>query len=284
MSSSPPSAPPSDGLVKLLEQRNIIDSHRKLTFLGHIALTSGLLIFTIIVYILLWCLGNFFERDWLGKEIEIPPLVKQIELFDKQTVKPEDRQKLSILVEQVNEINDLKARHCRIMSFFYKQYFYLLSIGGTAALVSFICIFFISKEGWKETNSALINIGLTSFGVTLFTLNITQVFQQPQNLKASHDLYVGYAGLQKNLRSAIATEQLIKPNKTIVRLNKENGGYTQLIQDTDAQMEKLSFVRLGFDPTPILDLRNRLESTIGTGNSSKPTVSPPSSSTEKVNP
>jgi hypothetical protein len=256
--------PQSDDLIKLLVRRNIIDPDQKLTFAGHVVLTSSLLLFTSIAYLCVLYLSTFWEGEWLNKETETLPHVKQAELFNKQTLNPEDRQ----------QVNDLKARHCRIMSFFYKQYFSLLSIGGTAALVSLLCIFFISKEGWKETNNALINLGVTSFGVTLFALNTTQIFQQSENLKTSQNLYNDYVGLRHDLLSAIANKELIKPDKTVIKLDDKNGGYTQLIQDTDARMKVLNLVRLGFDPTPISDLRTRLDSTIGTGSSSKTTVAP----------
>jgi hypothetical protein len=227
--------PPADGIIKLLARRNIIDPDHKLTFAGHVTLTGSLLVFTGITYIFGLYLSTFWEGEWLRKEIETPPQVKQVELFNKQTLKPEDRQQLR-LVEQLNTVTDLRARHCRIMSFFYKQYFCWLSIGSTAAMISFLCIFFISKEGWKETNNALINLGVTSFGITLFALNTTQVFQQSENLKTSQNLYIGYVGLEHDLRSAIATKELIKADKTIVKLDTENGEYTKLIQEVDAQM------------------------------------------------
>jgi hypothetical protein len=271
----------SDGLIKLLARRNIIDPDHKLTFAGHVVLTSSLLLFTGIIYICMLHLSTVWASEWLHKEVETPPKVQPAELFNKETLNLEDRQQIR-LVEQLDTINDLKARHCRIMSFFYKQYFSLLSIGGTAALVSLLCIFFISKEGWKATNNALINLGVTSFGVTLFALNTTQIFQQSENLKTSQNLYSGYVELRHDLLSAIANKELIKPDKTVVKLDPKNGGYTQLIQDTDARMKVLNLVRIGFDPTPISDLKSRLDSTIGAGSSSKPTVAPTSSPPVKV--
>jgi hypothetical protein len=263
----------TDGLINWFMRRKFIDPDQKLTFGGHVALTSSLLVFTSIAYLFVLQLSTFWEGEWLNKEIETLPHVQQKELFNKQTLNLEDRQQIR-LVEQLNTINDLRARHCRIMSFFYKQYFSLLSIGGTAALVSLLSIFFISKEGWKATNNALINLGVTSFGVTLFTLNTTQVFQQAENLKTSQNLYSDYVGLRHDLLSAIATKELIKLDKTVIKLDDKNGGYTQLIQDIDARMKVLNLVRLGFDPTPISDLKNRLDATIGSGSSSKATVAP----------
>jgi hypothetical protein len=223
----------SDGLIKLLLRRNIIDPDHKLTFAGHVMLTSGLLFFTGIIYTGMLCMSTVWAREWLHKELETPPQVQQSELFNKQTLNPEDRQQIR-LVDRLN------------------------------------AIFFISKEGWKATNNALINVGITSFGVTLFALNTTQIFQQAENLKTSQNLYSGYVELRHDLLSAVASKELIKPDKTIVKLDTKNGEYTQLIQDVDARMKVLNLVRLGFDPTPISDLRTRLDSTIGTGSASKP--------------
>ncbi len=262
----------SDGLIKLLASLNLIDSDNRPTFIGHIVLTTSLILFAGVFYACVLYRSMLWEGEWLDKEVKTPSLVKQAEIFNKQTLNPEDRQQIRI-VEQINTINDLKARHCRIMSFFYKQYFSLLSLGGTAALVSLLCIFFISKEGWKDTNNALINVGVTSFGVTLFALNTTQVFQQAENLKTSQDLYSSYVSLRNDLLSSVANQELITSDK-VIKLDTASGGYKQLIQYTDSRLKVLNLVRLGFDPTPISDLKSRLDSTIGTGSSIKPTVEP----------
>ncbi len=269
--------PHSDGLIDLLTRHNIIDPDRKLTFAGHVALTSSLLLFTSIVYMLAFCLSTSWQSRWLRQEVEIPRLVQPTDLFNKQTLNPQDKQQAR-LVEQLNTINDLKARHCEIMSFFYKQYFIFLSLGGTAGLVSLLCILLISKKGWNDTNNALINLGITSFGVTFFSLNTTQIFQQSENLKTSQNLYSDYVGLRYDFLSAVANKELVKPDRTIIKLDDKNGGYTQLIQDTDARMKALNLVRLGFDPTPISELRNRLDSTIGAGTTVAPTTIAPSPS------
>ncbi len=124
----------SDGLIKLLASLNLIDSDNRPTFIGHIMLTTSLLLFTGLSYTFVLYISTQLEGEWLHKEVETPPLVEQADIFNKQTLNSADRQQIRI-VEQLNTINDLKVRHCRIMSFFYKQYFSLLSLGGTAALV-----------------------------------------------------------------------------------------------------------------------------------------------------
>ncbi|PSB01557.1 hypothetical protein [Merismopedia glauca] len=91
------------------------------------------------------------------------------------------------------------------MTFFYKQYFISLAIGSGAALVSLLCIFFVSKEGWEKTNNALINVGVTSFVTTLFFLNTSQIFQHSENLKVSQDLYANYTTLNNQLRSSLSS-------------------------------------------------------------------------------
>ena len=264
---------PSGGLLQFLVRHNIIDDNYNPTLFGHITLTASILLYTSLSYICLLCVGTFLEYQWLDKEVETSNAIQQSEVFNKQTLNIEDRQQRRI-IEQLNTINDLKVRHCRIMSFFYKQYFCLLSIGSPAALIALISVFFISKKGWEATNNAVINIGMTSLGVTLFALNTTQVFQQSENLKTSQDLYSAYVSLHNDVRSAVATQELVTTEK-MVKLDTANGGYKPLIHYTDARLKVLSFVRLGFDPTPISDLRSRLDSTIGDGVFSKPAVNPP---------
>ena len=100
----------SDGLIKFLARRNIIDPDHKLTFVGHVVLTSSVLLFTGVSYGCLLFFGTFWEGEWLHKEVDIPNVVKQVEVFNKQTLKADDRQQIRI-VEQLNTINDLKARH-----------------------------------------------------------------------------------------------------------------------------------------------------------------------------
>ena len=152
------------------------------------------------------------------------------------------------------------------MAFFYKQYFTCLSIGGSTALITFLCIFFLSKEGWQKSNNALVNLSVTSFAVTTFYLNLTQMFQQDQNLKASQDLYADYSALRNDFNSSLvlAIPQASKPTiKTSALDTIKRTTYFELIQNTDYKLNKLGYIRLGFDPTSITEIQGKANSFLG---------------------
>jgi hypothetical protein len=157
-----------------------------LTFYGHILLTGGLLAVVLLSHLAMYTITEFWQNDWLSCKIE-----NNSSFFKNPTTLEQSR-----LNQQFEQIQDLTSKNCKIMAFFYKQYFICLSIGGVAALVTFLCVFFLSKEGWEKSNNALINLTITAFGVTTLYLNITQVFQQEKNLKTSQDLYSNYSALK----------------------------------------------------------------------------------------
>ena len=140
---------------------------KALTFFGHVLLTGSLLSVVVLSHLLIYSMTELWQNDWLSCKVDTSSSA-----FKNPTTSEQSR-----LNQQFEIIQDLNVKNCKIMAFFYKQYFICLSIGGTAALVAFLCIFFLSKEGWEKSNSALINLTITSFGVTTFYLNVTQVFQ-----------------------------------------------------------------------------------------------------------
>jgi uncharacterized protein (DUF433 family) len=248
---------PPTRLIKWLIDKNIISNDKEVTFTGHVLLTVGLLSLIPISYAVLFPIAGLWEDDWINCPKQ--QLTQQKEPLDRSNLTVNKR-----LTEQLKAVNELKVKHCLIMTFFYKQYYISLSIASTAALISIVCIFFVSKEGWAKTNNALINVSVTSSVVTLAFLNITQIFQQSQNLKTSQDLYANYTALQNDFLSSLATNQLIVDAKAQDLKND----YKLLIQFTDSRLSSLSLIRLGFDPTPIIDMKSKISSVIDIGNSS----------------
>jgi hypothetical protein len=277
----PPSAETNStqpsGLIHWLICKNLLNLDKKITFTGHILLTGCLLFFVIISYSVMFIVADRWAGEWLNCS---PQPLQQSQLFEKQNAEENRIQRR--LTQQHNAINDLTAKHCRIMAFFYKQYYISLSIGSTAALVAFLCIFFLSKEGWKATNNALINLTITSFGVTVLFLNISQIFQQSENLKTSQDLYINYVALQNEFLSSLATEQLMVEGKSdpLGRLEV----YKRLIHLADHRLKELSLIRLGFDPSPILDIKSRVDSAIGLGSLGSSPLSPTPTKPVKAEP
>ena len=248
---------------------------KALTFFGHVLLTGSLLSVVVLSHSLIYSITELWQNDWLSCKVDTSSSA-----FKNPTTSEQSR-----LNQQFEIIQDLNVKNCKIMAFFYKQYFICLSIGGTAALVAFLCIFFLSKEGWEKSNSALINLTITSFGVTTFYLNVTQVFQQEKNLKTSQDLYANYSALKNNFSSSLVlaiptSAQQVTPSKGSEIIKKLT--YADLIQDTDNKLNTLGYIRLGFDPTPITEMNNSANSIFGKNNSQNVLLQPSLISTPKA--
>jgi uncharacterized protein (DUF433 family) len=254
---------PPTRLIQWLIDKNILCTDKKVTFQGHLLVTLGLLSLIPITCSVMWLVAISWEQKWLNCSAQ--KLIQPKELFDSQI---NNKQKIR-LGEQLKTINELKVNHCEIMTFFYTQYYISLSILSIAGLISLVCIFFVSKEGWAKANNAIINLAITSAVITIAFLNITQIFQQSQNLKASQDLYANYTVLQDDFLSSLATDQLIVDTKT-----EKLTDYKLLIQFTDSRLSELSLIRLGFDPTPILDMKGKINSFIDLGKESSLTKPP----------
>jgi hypothetical protein len=269
MTPSNPPKPPEykfselSGLVRWLIRKDILNSEQKLTFMGHILLTGCLLLFTAASYATMFSLASIWQQEWLN--CPAPEFTERSQLFDKSNSPDENRQQLR-LTQQLNTINNLTQKNCQIMAFFYKQYYISLIIGSGAALVFLLCIFFVSKKGWRETNSAPTNIGVNSLIITLLFLNISHIFKYSENLKVSQDLFASYTALTNEFRSSLATKQLVT-NGNIKNFDGLNG-YNMLIHQTDSRLNDLSSIRLGFDPTPVSDPKTKVS----------PSVSPSSGS------
>lgn len=218
---------------------------RQPTIFGHIVLSSSLILMVVIAFFTMYAVSGIWERNWLE---QLPSSSRKL---DEQTYNlgkssPEkDR-----LIAQLKEIESRSKRHKIIMSFFYKQYYISLSMMGVAASIGSLCLIFISKHGWKDINNAILNIFFVSAGVVVFFGNITVIFQQEENLKASQDIYLGYIDLRQEMLSYWATLRNNKAEKL------ETYKYIHYI---DNQLKKLNQVRIGFDPSRISNFSKQLE-------------------------
>jgi hypothetical protein len=249
-------------ILKLKELGWIDDEvSKEITLWGHISLTALLLIITILSAFGMWIFADSRQKAWINFSTVEP--IKWSELSKSNTnsfVVPTDGQRHR-LDRQLQTINELVSQHGQIMSFFYQQYYISLSIGSGGAFIALFCILFISKEGWKSTNNAIINVGTTSFAIGLFFLTISKVFQHEDNLKTSQNLYANDLHLRNSFLTRVHTNR--GSIDAAVKKNDLLDIYDLLIRDTDAKLKDLSLIRLGFDPTPIFGMNNKIGGIMG---------------------
>lgn len=223
------------------------------TFLGHIALSSGLITLVVIAYCAMLAASSLWLKSW----INIPAKLTSEQLEAATARLSSTSTERNRLILQFQDVEDLADKHARIMGFFYQQYYISVAMIGTSASMVLVSLFFISKAGWDKVNNAVINIFIVSTTVFVFYGNISLIFQQRDNLEKSQEIYLRYLNLRNEILSYWATSETpvdgeVPPAK--------------FIHYVDAQAKAIGFIRLGFNPDPVSDLSPQLEDFANPGN------------------
>lgn len=257
-------------LSRLLSKYGAItsDTPPKITFTGHVALSGGLLIAAFAGYGVAVNIPSKWEVEWVKCS---DPTAKN----DKSSAKPEkdlmfydgdkpiDKVYQQRLQAQMHTINELMQRYCNVMAFFYKHYYASLTVSVGYSLVALLALFFISKKGWDDANNALINVMITCGGVAIYFTTLSQVFQQRENLKISQDLYVAAFTLKHELSSFAATRK--KKDSPASEIEKDEAEIVAQINAIDSRIAQFGMIRIGFDPTPVLDMTAKIQKAIPAG-------------------
>jgi hypothetical protein len=219
------------------------------TFLGHLLITSSLLIVISAGFVSLnWYAGNK-ANEWLGPKEQLTPIDEKLEATAAEKKR---------LAEQLNEIEVRINRHSAIMIFFYKRHYTAISLTSVSALVSGICLFFISKVGWEKVNNTLINVFVVTSSAAIFFGDLPGIFKQDENITANRELYLEHISLRNEVRSYIATGGTVgkdpkNPNLYQFTSTEPN----RFIHYVDKRLAELNKISIGFDPKGITDLERR---------------------------
>ncbi len=220
--------------------------NNQLTFLAHVVLTASLTVLALGSYWFMFWFAGTKEAEWLGTSQVTRPEVIQT-ATSELSARPAERDRL---IAQFDEIEVRAARHAKIMSFFYKQYYISISMIVGAAVLASICLFFISKVGWERVNNALINIFIFSSAVVFFHGNLMLVFKQEENLRGNQELYLSYLSVREEMLSYWATQQT-QAGDTLEA--------AQFIHYIDGQLQGLNKIQLGFDTPQISTLVDQFQ-------------------------
>jgi hypothetical protein len=219
------------------------------TILGHFLITSGLLILIGAGYCFLDRYAVKNANKWIDSRVESMPPAQNF----KATAAEKAR-----LIEQLNQIESRIQRYSAMMVFFYKHYYISISLTSASALVAGICLFFISKVGWKKANNSLINAFVVTSSAVIFFGDLPGIFKQNETSEASRDLYLQHISLRNEVRSYLATGGTIGGNSEqpdAFNVTEAN----RFIHYVDKKMAELNKIPIGFDATRITGVEDRVE-------------------------
>lgn len=218
------------------------------TLLGHLLLTSSLLMLIGIGYFSMQWSASKKANEWLGATQNFTPL--------SEGIKNASEDEKTRLKQQFEEIQARSHRYATIMTFFYQQYYVSISLTSASALVAGICLFFISKKGWDRVNNAVINVFIVASGSVIFFGDLPGIFRQNENSTTSRDLYIAHVSLRNKVLSYLATGATVgaEPEKPNEFSRPET---SRFILYVDQKLAELNQVPIGFDPTGIGDVERK---------------------------
>ena len=87
---------------------------------------------------------------------------------------------------------------------FYKWLFATIMLFSISIIIASVCLFYISKEGWKAANNYVINVFTVFSGIALLSGSIPLVFQYENNAQKNLGMLVNYINLRNHIITNIA--------------------------------------------------------------------------------
>lgn len=212
----------------LIEEQEGEDGHRaRPTLVGHLAISTGLILLAMVLY---W--GVFFTVSGISRRWTICQGQPQTD-EEKQRQKGELNNRLlsldrrigrlsnagvsvSItsgqtqrLKEQIRQLDQGRRLACTVGVFYFSHRYAALSLSTAAGILALSSLALISKQGWERSNNAIINIGISSGLVLYSAWTFSQLYGQASNYENYSRKYVLANDLIATIESAVANGSVL---------------------------------------------------------------------------
>ncbi|AOX00745.1 hypothetical protein BJP34_16000 [Moorena producens PAL-8-15-08-1] len=204
--------------------------------IGHIAITSVLVLLITVGVIFLYSLGNYQTQKWL-----LPPTETVAYTETIPDAAPLEQERIGA---QIQEIQARDQRHFKMMTFFYNNYYMSKLMTYGTAIVAGICLLFIIRSGWNSTHPYVINIFVVVSASAILFGNLPGLFRYEDSIVNNKQLYLNYASLKNEVSSYLVTGQDIDGNPIEMKY---------FINHIDKELSRLNRLPIGFERTRLLD-------------------------------
>lgn len=225
------------------QHNNVINFLKQEPIITHVILTLSLLTLSAITAGGLFFVGSkSIAQSWTKPLTSSPDLEHRLESYLKNfSAFASEKQRIK---EEVKHISLRTELHKTIATDYYRWLFVALSLTSSAAVISGISLFYISKEGWGKANNYIINIFVSSSAIALYVGSMPVIFKIEDNAKANAGFFILY----NNLENEILTRLAIQPSSN-QKTDREK--LQSIINDTEAKIEELNKFSIVFDANSI---------------------------------
>ncbi|MEM8639194.1 MAG: hypothetical protein AAGG51_10315 [Cyanobacteria bacterium P01_G01_bin.54] len=211
------------------------------------------------------------KHRWMA--LYYPPEVATIgspQAANLQTVLEHNQKRIDTLLQDFDAEPQLKQRlrsqflrlqtraliHSDVAAFFYGRSFVTLSIVSVSGIIALLCLFFISKDGWDDSSTLLLNLFVLAAGTVVLYGNLSIFLQYEANSQENIQVYTACINLREEFLSYLVTQQSRSGNTLTP---------TEFIHYIDLQFELLNGITLNFDNQKLLDYTNQFETLLQNG-------------------
>lgn len=151
--------------------------------------------------------GEYIATSWtrnLKKEVVNQTTTPDWKLFIAQENLQASEAEKNRLETQIKIIEYRAMSSLMMAKDFYKWLFATIMLFSISIIIASVCLFYISKEGWKAANNYVINVFTVFSGIALLSGSIPLVFQYENNAQKNLGMLVNYINLRNNIITSIA--------------------------------------------------------------------------------
>jgi hypothetical protein len=234
------------------------ESNQQPTILGHSLIILTLLAILIGAYLYEERVAIYRANTWLSdwkkhsnNSLNYPEFLQQ----NSDNISSFSAAELQRIYQQLQEIQSRIYIHEQIMKSFYRRYYITTSITMGSAILAGICLFIITREGWKQVNKGWITIFLFVSITALLFREVPPIFLYEENWVQNFRQYREYVALRNKIYSFMATGTVLTETPQNTK-QFDHPDATQFILLIDQRLAQLHEIHIGFDQARLNSLGN----------------------------
>jgi hypothetical protein len=182
--------------------------------------------------------------------------VPEIEIYLKKFPNTTESETLRVK-QQLRTIQVMGRTHFKIAKDFYKWIFIATCVSSVSGVVSGICLFYISKDGWKESNRYVNNILVIFSGFAIFSTALPKIYGHEKNAENNTKLYLAYLSLEDQTMTRLALDS---PNVVKEDDSTEKTPLQNIIYDMQLRIDQLNSFSVDFELDSIIVPKSAVDS------------------------
>jgi hypothetical protein len=143
------------------------------------------------------------------------------------------------LQSQLKIIENREKKYLKMTKDYYKWLFATIMSFSMSTIIASVCLFYISKEGWKKANNYVITVFTVFSSIALLSGSLRLVFRLEDNAQKNLALLISYINLKSQTLTSVATKTSPIDGKPMELL--------KIVNHTEQKLSQLNDVSIMLD-------------------------------------